>query len=117
MHDHGDLLDFDPRLPESWPSLTFRLTRRATRVRVTVRTKQIEFMIEDGPDLTVKVRGKRHDVTTGGGVTVALRGQGPQILGEPDPKAFHGKLRADGTVITASCPRCLTDNARQDVES
>ncbi len=43
LRDQGDMLTFDPRLPESWPSLAFRLTQRGTRVKVTVEAKHDAF--------------------------------------------------------------------------
>ena len=36
MRDHDGRLSFDPRLPDGWESLTFRVTWRGTRVRATL---------------------------------------------------------------------------------
>jgi alpha,alpha-trehalose phosphorylase len=116
MRDGGEVLSFDPRLPDSWPSLTFRLTRLGTRVRVTVLPGEIRFAVEDGPGLTVEVRGKRHEITAGADVVVPLKGQGPRIAGVPDAEAFHGTLRADGTVITPSLPPNVTDAPQDEAE-
>ncbi|GMA35021.1 hypothetical protein GCM10025876_12250 [Demequina litorisediminis] len=69
FRDHGDVLTFDPRLPEDWPSLTYRITQRGTRVRVTVRASSIAFAIEEGPGLTVDVRGERHSLTQAPGAS------------------------------------------------
>jgi alpha,alpha-trehalose phosphorylase len=116
MRDYGDVMTFDPRLPASWPSLTFRLTQRGTRVKVTVRAKEIAFAIEDGPGLTVDVRGEVFDVSASADTVVPLKGQGPVIHGAPDPTAFHGTLRSDGTVITASLPAIQEDILPDDLE-
>jgi alpha,alpha-trehalose phosphorylase len=116
MRDYGDVLTFDPRLPKSWPSLAFRITQRGTRVKVTVEATTITFAIEEGPAITVEVRGEKVAVEPGKDAVVPLKGQGPLISGAPDPKAFHGTLRADGTVITASHPPSQEDIAQDDAE-
>ncbi len=104
MRDHGGSLSFDPRLPMEWKSLTFRITVRGTRLRVTVRADSITFAVEDGPGARVSVRGTPVDIGHTAPVTVPLAGQGPLLDGEPDATALWGSLRADGTVITASVP-------------
>ncbi|HXR67229.1 MAG TPA: glycosyl hydrolase family 65 protein, partial [Dermatophilaceae bacterium] len=104
MRDHGGEITFDPRLPESWAALTFRITIRDTRLRVTLRADSLDLAVEVGSTLTVGVRGKEVIVTHASPVTVPLDGQGPRIAGEPDAKALRGTLRADGTLITASVP-------------
>ena len=103
MRDHGGRITFDPRLPDSWPALTFRMTLRTSRLRVRVLHDAIELALEEGPATSVTVRGQQVDVDVQP-VTVRLDGQGPWIPGEPDATALRGTLRADGTVITASVP-------------
>jgi alpha,alpha-trehalose phosphorylase len=94
---------FDPRLPDGWEALVFRLTLRGTRVRVTLRPDEIEFTIEDGEGpVTVEVRGESVDVTVAGPVVVALDGQGPRLEGSPPSPA--GQVRADGSIISAIVP-------------
>ncbi len=93
----------DPRLPDGWDALVFRLTLRGTRVRVTVRPEQIVLVIEDGEGpVCFTVRGEPVEVSTGGPVTVPLDGQGPRIEGAPPSPA--GMRRGDGTVISAIVP-------------
>jgi len=104
MRDYAGVISFDPRLPASWTSLTFRMTVRDTRLRVTLHAHSIDLTVEVGPGLTVGVRDKRVIVTIERSVTVPLDGQGPQIDGKPDAMALRGTLRADGTLITASVP-------------
>ncbi|WP_061961663.1 glycoside hydrolase family 65 protein [Demequina flava] len=115
FRDYGDVLRFDPRLPEDWQSLTFRLTQRGTRVKVTVREASISFTIEEGPGLTVDVRGERHSLTQLSELEVPLDGQGERIPGEPDAAAFHGTVRADGTVITPSLPSSVTETTEMEL--
>ncbi len=104
MRDQDGAITFDPRLPQSWAALSFRITIRDTRLRVTIRSDSMDFAIEVGSAVTVGVRGQEVIVTDEGPVTVTLDGQGPRIDGEPDATALRGTLRADGTLITASVP-------------
>ncbi len=102
--DNGELQwQIDPRLPESWDSLVYRITLRRTRVRVTVRKDELELYVEDGPGpLTFNVRGESVEVKPGPAVVVPLAHQGPMLEGEPPNPA--GVQRADGTVISAIVP-------------
>jgi alpha,alpha-trehalose phosphorylase len=94
---------FDPRLPDEWESLTFRLTLHGTRVRATLRAKELGLTIEDGTGkLTFLVRGEEVVVGPDAPVVVPLTNQGPRLEGMPPNPA--GTLRADGTVIAATVP-------------
>ncbi|MCV2395368.1 glycoside hydrolase family 65 protein [Actinotalea sp. M2MS4P-6] len=104
MRHHGDQLTFAPRLPMSWPSLTFRVADGPTRLKVVVRQDTMDLTVEVGEEITVAVLGKPVTVTSVHPVTVALQNQGPRIDGMPEATALRGTLRADGTVITASVP-------------
>ena len=93
----------DPRLPDGWDALTFRLTLRGTRLRVCVSADEVVLSIEDGTrSLKLEVRGEQVTVTPDAEVAVALDGHGPRIDGEPPNPV--GMLRADGTMITADVP-------------
>ena len=93
----------DPRLPDSWPSLTYRLTLHKSRVRVTVRHDALELELEHGAGpLTFSVRGDLVTVRPGPAVVVPLEHQGPRLEGGPPYPA--GIQRADGTVISAIVP-------------
>jgi len=104
LRDHGEVLRFDPRLPERWESLTYRITHRGTRVRVTVTQEAVSFAVEAGAGMTLDVRGKRVSVTNAQEVVMPLAHQGPRIPGGPTVDDIHGSLREDGSVITASLP-------------
>jgi alpha,alpha-trehalose phosphorylase len=98
-----DQWSIDPRLPESWESLTYRVTLHGTRVRATVRSTELELTIEDGPGpVQFNVRGELVTVKPDDPVVVALADQGPRLAGEPPNPA--GIQRADGTVISAIVP-------------
>jgi alpha,alpha-trehalose phosphorylase len=78
------------------------MTLLGTRLRVTVRQSDIEFLVEDGPGVSVEVRGKQVELSGGPAITVPLDGQGPRIVGAPPPVA--GRERADGSIIGAIVP-------------
>ncbi len=102
MRDHNGSITFDPRLPEDWERLVFRVSLRGTRVRVEVVHGSIAFAVEEGESTTLAVRDHHVTVTAGTPVTVPLTGQGPEIDGEP---ALHsGDRRQDGTLIIATVP-------------
>ena len=102
FRDHGGHFSLDPRLPETWSSLTFRLTLFGSRVRVTLRSDELDLAIEEGDAVTLDVRGESVTVTAGSPATIQLKGQGPRLDGEPEPVA--GRRRADGSVIGAIVP-------------
>ncbi len=84
--------------------MTFRITLRGTRVRVTVRSDELELTVEDGTgEVAFAVRDEEVVVGPDAPVVVALKHQGPRLEGEPPNPA--GTLRADGTVIAATIPK------------
>ncbi len=106
MRDHGGLLSFDPRLPESWPSLTFRLCWRGARMLVELTQEHIVFTIEapGEEDVPIRVRGTAYVVTDDYRLTVALVDQGDRIDGLLGDHPIVGGTRADGSTITAGVP-------------
>ena len=104
MRDHGGAWTIDPRLPEEWTALTYRLTLQGTRLRVRVEPHQVSLTVEDGDQVEITVRGKLVQVTPGEPVVVPLDGQGPRLPGDPPAWVRDGVRRSDGTVITASVP-------------
>ncbi|NHA68020.1 glycoside hydrolase family 65 protein [Phycicoccus flavus] len=105
MRDHGGVLRFDPRLPQGWRSLVFRLTWRGTRVRVRLTEREVELVAEAGEEaVPVEIRGSRHTVTPEAPVVVPLDGHGLRIDGLLGPRPKTGGIRADGTRITAGVP-------------
>lgn len=106
MGDRNGRLCFDPRLPEGWPALRFRLAWRGSRMVVELRQDAITFtVVETGEEsVHVRVRGQLHEVVEGTPVTVPLDHQGPRIPGLLGDKPHLGGTRADGTKITAGVP-------------
>jgi alpha,alpha-trehalose phosphorylase len=103
MRDYNGKVTFDPRLPSGWDSLSFRISLRGTRLRVALTRDEISFLVEEGAEATLWVRGAEVRVTSLAPVTVSLEHQGPRLGGS---LALHaGEKRRDGTVITATVPR------------
>jgi alpha,alpha-trehalose phosphorylase len=105
FRDAGGSYTIDPRMPDAWTSLTYRITLRGARVRVCVDHEQVLLTLEAGDQAQLSVRGKQVQVTADEPVTVPLDGQGPRLPGGPPAWVRDGVRRADGTVITASVPR------------
>ncbi|MGL4339052.1 MAG: glycoside hydrolase family 65 protein [Rhodoglobus sp.] len=104
LRDHEGRFTLDPRLPESWEGLSYRIMIAGTRVRIDVTQTAATFTIEDGSAANFIVRGETVEVTSSGPVTVALQGHGPQIAGSPSASDVEGTVRADGSIMTASVP-------------
>jgi alpha,alpha-trehalose phosphorylase len=104
MRDAGGRLTFDPRLPESWPELRFRILWQGTRLLVTVTADAIAFQVLEGTGVDLSVGGRAVFVGAGAEVIVPLAGQGPQLSGRPSSAQFSGTRRDDGSLMTASVP-------------
>ncbi|WP_238998448.1 glycoside hydrolase family 65 protein [Nocardioides limicola] len=110
MRDHGGRLSFDPRLPTSWPSLSFAVRWRGARLRVRLTAGALELAAEQvdetGADceVPVLVRGTPYLVRPGEPVTVPLTDQGPMLTSGLGSTPATGARRADGTKITAGVP-------------
>jgi alpha,alpha-trehalose phosphorylase len=104
FRDVGGLGTVDPRLPEAWTSLTYRVTLKDARVRVLVDHDQVVLTLETGDQAQLTVRGKQVQVAGREPVTIPLAGQGPRLSGVPPVWGRDGVRRADGTMITASVP-------------
>jgi alpha,alpha-trehalose phosphorylase len=59
MRDHGDVLRFSPRLPERLARMSFRLTHRDCRLRVSVDSAQARYELLAGEGLEVEHHGER----------------------------------------------------------
>ena len=83
MRDFGGKLSFDPRLPASWPELSFPLTWHGTQLDVTLTKDELSVTSGDGVDVAFSVRGEEFLVRSGERVVVPLADQGPVRLGKP----------------------------------
>ena len=108
MRDHDGRLSFDPRLPDGWQSLTFRITWRGTRMRVTLTPSSLAFDVESGElPVPVEVQGTTHAVDERERLVVPLDGHGPRIPGTLGNRPQTGGTRADGSRITAGVPSAI----------
>jgi len=106
MRDHAARLTFDPRLPESWSSLTFRLRWRGSRLVFAVTQEQLTaLVVEEGePEVRLSVRGKEYVVSKAAPLVVDLEHHGPRAGGPTDEEAVTGGHRPDGSTITSQVP-------------
>jgi alpha,alpha-trehalose phosphorylase len=105
FRDHRGVFTIDPRLPDLFDGLTYRVTLRGARLRVTVESTKLSLALETGESATVTVRGTEVTVTSQEPVSVPLEDQGRRLPGKPPAWGREGVRRADGSVITASVPR------------
>ena len=104
MRDYGGDLSFDPRLPESWPSLSFPLQWQGTAMQVTVTRHELRVQVRSGPPVPFSVRDNAYIATLEDEVIVPLSNQGPVIPGRPTLQEFADARRDDGTRLSASVP-------------
>jgi alpha,alpha-trehalose phosphorylase len=116
MRDWRGRYTFDPRLPDDWERLEFRITLRGSRVRAELRQESITFTLEEGVGVDVEVRGEPVSVRLGAPVVVPLDGQGPRLTGTPRTSDLEGSRREDGSLIMASVPTPASDLLVEDVE-
>ncbi|MGD7788643.1 glycoside hydrolase family 65 protein [Propionibacteriaceae bacterium Y1700] len=102
MRDHHGRVNFDPRLPQSWERLTFRLNLQGSRIKVDLTDAEITFTLELGDPVTVRVRDEEVEVS--GTTTIALADQGPRLEGALGTLPLISGRREDGSVITAGVP-------------
>jgi len=65
MRDHGDRLEFAPRLPSRLTRLSFRLIYRGRRLRVTVAGGEARYELIDGAPIELMHHGEPATVTFG----------------------------------------------------
>ena len=104
FRDEGGAWAIDPRLPEEWTSLTYRVTLNNARVRVRVDHTEVTLTLETGQKAELSVRGELVQVTDVEPVVVPLEDHGPRLPGDTPAWVRDGVRRADGSVITASVP-------------
>lgn len=58
MQVTGDVLGFDPHLPNAWSTLSFRLRFRGRIVSISIEHSACQYQLIDGPPLVITHRGK-----------------------------------------------------------
>jgi alpha,alpha-trehalose phosphorylase len=104
MRDSGGHLSFDPRLPDEWPSLRFRVRWHGSRLLVTVTRTELAIAVRSGGDVDLTVRGRKYTASEGSVLRVPLQGQGPALHGRPTVQQWSKTRRDDGSLLTASIP-------------
>lgn len=102
LRDHGGQVSFDPRLPENWPELAFRLRIRGSRLHVRLRRHEMEFTVEEGSACDFTVRGVQVHVGPDAAVRFSLADMGPLLEGAPE--SDESAVRPDGSTMTMNLP-------------
>ena len=111
MRDHNGTISFDPRLPEDWDRLTFRITLKGTRLKVSVVHESITFEIEAGDPITLTVRGDQ--VTVTGSEPVLCRCGARVRRSTASRHCTRGNGGRTGRLIIASVPQALSKRQRR----
>ena len=108
MRDHAGDLSFDPRLPVSWPSLSFPLLWHGSAMQVTITADELRVEVRSGEPVPFSVRGVDYVASTEAEITVPLADQGLVVSGRPTLGQIEESRRDDGTLISASLPVVTT---------
>jgi alpha,alpha-trehalose phosphorylase len=110
MRDYDGKLSFDPRLPEDWPELRFRLTWHSTRILVELTAHSMRVSVVEGEGgVSFQVRGTTYRVSPEVDVEIRLDGQGPLLKGAPSQDTNARYRRDDGSLMRPSMP-AVTDS-------
>ena len=106
MRDHGGRLSFEPRLPLTWPGLTFRVCWQGSRVQVELTQQRVVFTVVEAGEAEVPltVRDREYVLSKDAPLVVELPDQGDRIDGLLGDHPIIGGTRADGSTITAGVP-------------
>jgi alpha,alpha-trehalose phosphorylase len=69
--DNGERLRFSPRLPEAWTSLSFRLHRHGSDLRVTLDREGATVQVESGNPVPIRHHDGVATVAVGGSIRIA----------------------------------------------
>ncbi|MDO8381786.1 MAG: glycosyl hydrolase family 65 protein [Microbacterium sp.] len=110
MRDHYGELSFDPRLPESWPELSYTLRWHDAHLNVTLTREALTLSLDEGEaePVAFSVRGREYVIAPGEEISVELADQGPVRSGRPTIEQFEDIRREDGTLLSASVPTVST---------
>ncbi|MBI9106222.1 MAG: beta-phosphoglucomutase [Spirochaetales bacterium] len=65
LRESGGILSFDPRLPDAWNGLEFRILSRGSVLQVEMSRKKAVYTLVSGDELILKHRGIEHRVKIG----------------------------------------------------
>ncbi|SNS66434.1 alpha,alpha-trehalose phosphorylase [Micrococcales bacterium KH10] len=106
FRDYVGNFTLDPRLPEVWKGLSFKLTLEGTRVRVDLKHGQVTLTVEEGSSARIDVCGNEVNVTADEPIVMELPDP-PRLIGSPEVRDIEGTRRADGTRMTATVPTLI----------
>ncbi len=104
MRDWAGELSFDPRLPEDWPLLSYRLQWQGSATIVTLTREEMRMEVRSGAPVPFTVRGKSFVASAEEPAVVPLADQGPVLAGRPTLQQFADARREDGTLLSPSVP-------------
>lgn len=84
MRETGDTLSFDPRLPERWDSVEFRLAFRGCRLLVALGKDEVTYTLDAGEELELYHRGTRVRLAGGQSRTLSLKPRLEAVLFDLD---------------------------------
>ncbi|WP_306509355.1 glycosyl hydrolase family 65 protein, partial [Corynebacterium xerosis] len=85
FRDYGGAFTIDPRLPDEWEGLTYRVTIYGCRLRVTVRRRTVEVVVEEGDHALGPINIAGHEVIVGAEPMTIVVGERPEH--EPPPES------------------------------
>lgn len=78
FRDYGGAFTIDPRLPDEWEGLTYRVTIYGCRLRVTVRRRTVEVVVEEGDHALGPIHIAGHEVIVGAEPITIVVGERPE---------------------------------------
>jgi alpha,alpha-trehalose phosphorylase len=97
MRDHGEILEFAPRLPDGLTRLAFSLLRRGLCLRVDVTAREAKYSLTRGKGaLTIAHHGERLTVTVGDAPVVRPMPQAPERQPPNQPPGRELRRRSPG---------------------
>jgi trehalose/maltose hydrolase-like predicted phosphorylase len=81
----GEFLTLDPRPPEAWDRLRFRIQWRGRQLRFDIRQHDLEIVLEAGPPTSIRINGQLTPIAT-----VIRTGLAPRTRAVPRAQPDHG---------------------------
>ena len=98
LRDDGEVLSFDPRLPATWHSLSYRLAWQGSTITVRLNPESLRLSMEGGASLYFEVRGENYSLSASEPVEIELDTRGQDRGGRPTMEhvvALHREDSAD----------------------
>jgi maltose phosphorylase len=66
MRSDGEMLVFNPTIPEHWKSYSFQITYRGSLIRVEVWQQKAQITLLDGSPVSAVIRGEVREINSAG---------------------------------------------------